>query len=329
MVDCWLGRGCHSGHRSPTGGAVRSERGPLDARGDHPGAEIDRGAVLEADELRRRAEHVRVPRCHQHRHPGRAETGRRSRAETSGPGWAYSAEYQEVEVTSPGAVLSDLSITGNLNIEAANVTIDNVAVINSGNGWGIGLMHSVDATIEHSEVYSPPGADRLQVAIKDVYGDATGTNIRTTNIWDADTGIQLSQGHVANNYIHNMEADPGDHVNGIVSDAGVAAGLIIAHNTVFTPTGQTDAIGLFEDFGPQMDVTITHNLLSGGGYTIYGGANSGGATPSNIVITGNRFATTYFPDGGFYGPAAAVDTGVNGDVWSGNIWDSTGSTVCP
>jgi hypothetical protein len=249
--------------------------------------------------------------------------------ETSGPGWTYSAEYQEVEVTSPGAVLCDLSITGNLNIEAANVTIDNVAIINSGNGWGIGLMHSVDATIEHSQVYSPLGADRLQVAIKDVYGDATGTNIRTTNIWDADTGIQLSQGRVANNYIHNMEADPGDHVNGIVSDAGVAAGLIIAHNTVFTPLGQTDAIGLFEDFGPQMDVTITHNLLSGGGYTIYGGANSGGATPSNIVITGNRLATTYFPDGGFYGPAAAVDTGVNGDVWSGNIWDSTGGTVCP
>ena len=284
-----------------------------------------------ADELRRRAQRVRVPRCHQHRHPGRAEPGRRSRAgRPPGPGGTYSAEYQEVEVTSPGAVLSDLSITGNLNIEAANVTVDNVVVINSGNGWGIGLMHSVDATIEHSEVYSPPGDDRLQVAIKDVYGDATGTNIRTTNIWDADTGIQLSQGHVANNYIHNMEADPGDHVNGIVSDAGVAAGLIIAHNTVFTPTRpdrcHRAVRGLRAPDGRHDHATTSCPAAAT--------RSTAAPTPaarrpltSSSPATGSPPPTS--PNGGFYGPAAAVDTGVNGDVWSGNIWDSTGGTVCP
>jgi hypothetical protein len=248
--------------------------------------------------------------------------------ETSGPGWTYSAEYQAVEVTSPGAVLSDLSVTGNLNIKAADVTVDNVAVTNSGNGWGIGLMHSANATIEHSSVSSPAGADRLQVAVKDIYGDATGTNIQTTNIWNTDTAIQLSAGTVANNYIHNLEADAGDHVNGIVSDAGVAAGLTVTHNTVFNPISQTDCIALFEDFGPQMNATVTNNLLSGGGYEVYGGANSGGATPTHITITGNRFATTYYPAGGSYGPAAAVST-TGTDTWSGNTWDATGATVSP
>jgi hypothetical protein len=248
--------------------------------------------------------------------------------QTSGPGWTYSRTYGAVLVTGNGANLSDLAITGNLDIKTSNVTIDNVQVVNSGNDWGIGLMHAANALIEHSQVYSPAGADRLQVAIKDIYGDSTGTAIQTTNIWDTDTAIQVSAGTIAGNYVHDLEADPGDHVNGIVSDAGVAAGLTINHNTVFNPVSQTDDIALFEDFGQQLNATVTNNLLSGGGYAVYGGANAGKWTPTNIVITGNRFARTYYPNGGSYGPAAAVATsGQNGNTWTGNIWDNTGAPV--
>ena len=50
--------------------------------------------------------------------------------------------------------------------------------------------------------------------------------------------------------------------------------------------------------------------------------------PTHITITGNRFATIYFPAGGSYGPAAAVSTaGTN--IWSGNIWDATGLPSAP
>jgi hypothetical protein len=247
---------------------------------------------------------------------------------TSGPGWTYSRAYGAVLVTGNGATLTGLAITGNLDIKAAGVTIDNVQVTNSGNDWGIGLMHAARTLIEHTQVSSPPGADRLQVAIKDIYGDSTGTTIESANIFSTDTAIQVSAGLVTGNYVHDLKADPGDHVNGIVSDAGVAAGLTITGNTVFNPVSQTDDIALFEDFGQQFNATITGNLLSGGGYEIYGGANAGKWTPANITITGNRFATTYYPNGGSYGPAAAVaTTGHNGNTWSGNIWDATGAPV--
>ena len=247
---------------------------------------------------------------------------------TSGPGWAWSRSYGAVMVTGNGATLAGLAITGSLDIRASGVTIDNVQVVDSGNGWGIGLMHASGTLIEHSQVYSPPGADRLQMAIKDVYGDSAGTTIETSNVWDTDTAIMISAGTVAGNYVHGLEADPGDHVNGIVSDAGVAAGLTITGNTVFNPVSQTDDIALFEDFGQQLNATITGNLLSGGGYEVYGGANPGKWTPTGITITGNRFARTYYPNGGSYGPAAAVaTTGQNGNTWTGNIWDNTGAPV--
>jgi hypothetical protein len=72
---------------------------------------------------------------------------------------------------------------------------------------------------------------------------------------------------------------------------------------------------------------ISDNLIAGGGYTIYGGQNPGGPQAHNIRITGNRFATLYFQNGGFWGPVAAFDPSGPGNVWSGNVWDSTGQPV--
>jgi hypothetical protein len=139
--------------------------------------------------------------------------------------------------------------------------------------------------------------------------------------------VQISEGTVRDNYIHDPGYADGDHIDGIASDGGDSSGLTIEHNTVFISLGQTTAIGIFEDFGTQFDCTVTNNLLAGGGYTIYGGANSGGATPSNIVITGNRFSRIFYPDGGYYGPQTAVAAGGVGNVWSNNIWDDTGKPI--
>jgi hypothetical protein len=76
---------------------------------------------------------------------------------------------------------------------------------------------------------------------------------------------------------------------------------------VFNSQPQTDAISLFQDFGTQTNRVIDNNLVAGGGYTIYGGANPGGAQTSNIRITNNRFSRIYFPRGGYYGHATAFD----------------------
>ena len=242
---------------------------------------------------------------------------------SSGPGWKYDPRGW-VEVSGKGASLSGLYIPYNLDISASNVTINNVEVVETGNNPGISLRHTSNVTIENSDISSPynTGPNRLQVAIKDIFGDSTGTIINANNIWNTGTAIQISEGNLENNYIHNLGYNTGDHIDGIASDAGQAA-LTIVHNTVLNSLTQTCAICLFEDFGPQFNATITGNLVAGGGYPVYGGANPGHPTPTNIVITNNRFSPLYYPHGGYYGMDTAVAAGKNGNVWSGNISDMT------
>ena len=163
------------------------------------------------------------------------------------------------------------------------------------------------------------------VGVKDVYGDATGTRVIGNNIWHTATGVQIGAGLVASNYVHSMGFKPGDHVNGITVN-GSTSPLTIRHNTVFVNLDQTDAISLFEDFGAEANKLVKDNLVAGGGYSIYGGARSGGPQTHNIRIIGNRFSRKYYYNGGQLGPAAYFDSGP-GNVWSGNIWDGTQARV--
>ena len=52
-----------------------------------------------------------------------------------------------------------------------------------------------------------------------------------------------------------------------------------------------------------------------------------GNTTSNIVIKGNRFGQLYFPKSGQFGPVAYFASAGKGNVWSGNIWDTTGQAI--
>jgi hypothetical protein len=247
---------------------------------------------------------------------------------TRGPGWAWNtAGY--VTVTTPGATITGLAIAGNLDIAASNVTVQNVQVTNTGaSSYGISLRHTAGVTITHTTISGANATTgRLMVGVKDVYGDATGTTVTADNIYDTATGVQMSAGLIQDSYIHDMGYLPGDHVNGTTSNGGNTNQLTIAHNTIFNNLNQTDAVSLFQDNGPQANKTITGNLLAGGGYTIYGGSKPGAPPTSNIHITNNVIATTYFPKGGQYGPVAYYNSG-NGNTWTGNTYDTpTGPTI--
>lgn len=248
---------------------------------------------------------------------------------TSGPGWAWNASYGTLVVTGARAVLSDLSVAGSIDVEASNVTLDNLQVTSAGSYWGIGLLHADGTLVEHCSISSPAasGPGRMQSGVKDVYGDTEGTTVKDDNIWHVEDGVQLAAGLVEGSYIHAFAYSAGDHTDGVDSNAGDPAGLTITGNTIFNSLDQTDDIALFENFGPQMDVTITGNLLAGGDYSIYAGYNPGNAVPSNIVINNNRFARIYYPNSGVYGPVAYAAIGVNGNTWAGNTWDDTGAAV--
>ncbi|HEV3294059.1 MAG TPA: hypothetical protein VG123_34185 [Streptosporangiaceae bacterium] len=248
---------------------------------------------------------------------------------SSGPGWHFDPKGV-VRVTGNGAVLSGLYIPYSVDITANNVTVKDVQVVSTGaSSFGIVLRHTNDVTIENDTISgTDTGSGRLMVGVKDVYGDSTGEAVLNNNIYDTATGVQMEQGTISGNYIHSMGYLAGDHVNGITSNGGTTTGtLTIQHNTILNQLNQTDAIGLFADFGVQANRIITGNLIAGGGYPFYGGLKTGQPTPYNIQFTGNRISTQLFPHGGYWGPVAAFATTGQGNTWSGNVWDSTGQAI--
>jgi hypothetical protein len=181
-------------------------------------------------------------------------------------------------------------------------------------------------TIEDCEVSGPDArAGRLGVGIKDVYGDSQDTKILRTEVFHTATGIQVYQGLIQDNYVHDLGLIKDDHVNGIMDNGGITRPLVIRHNTVLNPHSQTDAIALFQDFGGLVDRTIEDNLIGGGSYTLYAGADKN--PTSRIRVIGNRWVRTYFPKGGAYGPVTAFEQSGQGNEWRDNVWDDTNRPV--
>jgi len=238
---------------------------------------------------------------------------------TSGSGWHVSGSA--IVVDTAGAVLENVTTNLSIEVQANNVTVRNVRSSASGETWAIALRHASGAVISNVEILPPSSATRLMVGIKDVYGDAKSTQVLRSEITRTSTGVQMGGGLIEGNYIHDMGLVSGDHINGVTSN-GSTTQLTIRNNTILNQFSQTDAISFFQDFGVEANRTVSGNLIAGGGYTLYGGEGTHGQT-SNIVVVNNRFARLYFPNGGYYGPAAHFEAGAPGNVWSGNIWDDT------
>jgi hypothetical protein len=251
--------------------------------------------------------------------PGQAAGGR---------GWHFDRRQQVVQVTGRGAVLRGLSIPFTVNVKASGVTIADDRITASGeNSFGVSLRHTAGVTIADSTITGrDQGGGRLLAGIKDIYGDSTGTRVIRDNIAFASTGVQLDTGLITGSYIHDPGYRRGDHVNGVTSNGGTAL-LVIRHNTIYTDRAQTDAIGLFEDFGPQANRIISGNLLAGGSYALYCGQNRGGPPARHIVVTGNLISRRFFARGGYWGPATGLGRRSRGNVWQGNTWAGTGRPV--
>ena len=243
---------------------------------------------------------------------------------SSGPGWAWSKADGYLQVTGNGANLTGLRVPGTVDVTASNVTLKNLSITaggssSSGDSYGVTLRHAANVTIENCNIQGTNvTTGRMGEGIKDVYTDSTGMQVLNNNISKTDTAIQMYQGLIKGNYIHNLGMIDGDHVNGITTN-GNTQPLDIENNTIFNKFDQTDAIGLFQDFGVVANVTINHNFLAGGGYAIYAGDGNFGQS-SNIKITNNQISKMYFPNGGQWGPVAYFDNQGPGNTWTNNTW---------
>jgi Right handed beta helix region len=246
---------------------------------------------------------------------------------SSGPGWSYSASTGTTTVTGNGAVLNDLSITGNLNVQATNVTLSNDKIITSGT-YGVSLRHASGTTITNSDIGGQNATTgRVNYAIDDIYGDSTRLVIKDDAITDWRVGINADTGQITGNYIHDPGFLAGDHTDGIYDAEGTTQ-LTISDNTILNSLDQACAIMLQSAAGvPVSNMTVTGNLLGGGGYVIYAGGAQNDST--KIKITNNRFSQQYYSLSGQYGPDAQYQATGAGNTWTGNVWDTTGTTVSP
>jgi hypothetical protein len=214
---------------------------------------------------------------------------------------------------------------GSVRINASNVTIKDFVVTNTGDTSNAILIPSgvTNVTIEDSTLSGAATNTAIQYAVQNASdGVVTGLRLDMFNCTECWSG----SGTIQDSYAISNGVIAGSHYEDIYFGGG--SPLTVAHDTLYNPQDQTAAIFTKGDFGPVGTVSITNNLLAGGGYTIYGGLTGSYPVNGPVTVTGNRFARSlsrsadangYFPDGGSY--AAVADFRSSVTKWSGNHWD--------
>jgi len=219
-------------------------------------------------------------------------------------------------VTTPGAVIEGLNITGGVIIQAPNVTIKNCVI--TSNQWYVVLFDwstdSSNGTIENCEVYG--SGNNIAPGNHGIVG---GDLVIGNNVHDVEQGLAPDSGStIQGNYIHdlnNPQSDP--HYDGILI-LGNRSNITITGNTIINQHTQTDAIMIQNPQGPVSNIIIDNNKLIGGGYTVYSDASHGGGKITGVQITNNHIG------GGLYAPV--YFTG-NTPIYSGNVDDTTGQLL--
>jgi hypothetical protein len=225
--------------------------------------------------------------------PDRTSTGVR-------PGHRLKQVDGAVELSKPGEVFQDRLVRGSITVTAPDVVIRDVRLVMTNSAYGIrsfGWQHNTSGLrIENVEI-DLNGFDMASGIAFDNYA--------ARRVWFhggldcAHAGRNVS---IVDSFCDLPRLRPGSsaHADGFQSDGG--GRYVFRHNTIRNPNGQTSAILLSTNSGPISDVVIDHNLLSGGGYTVYCGTTDGG-TASNVTYTDNIISREFFPKGGFWGPA--------------------------
>jgi hypothetical protein len=236
-------------------------------------------------------------------------------------GTALTSRSGEVSVTKAGTTVKDLAVTGELDIEADNTTVEDVEVTapaGSGNR-GIYIAPGVTGTvIDHVTCHGAGKGVQYCIFNKD-----SSTKIESSHLYNCGECLN-GPGTITDSFFDVTAVISGEHYEDIYYGGGEGP-LIVNHDTMLNPQGQTATVFASTDFGNQTTLTITDNLLAGGGYTLYGGTSCTtggcGAVKGPVTVTDNRFSNRYYPEGGYYGIGAYFDDAAT--TWSGNVWDSS------
>lgn len=168
----------------------------------------------------------------------------------------------DYRVTTPGAVVSGLDITGSLIVSADRVTVRDTRVRGVGQpDWVVTLW--TRSTLEDVEIGGGRSGSDPSLATA-IYsgGSASGNRILRADIHHTQDGIRLDGGTtVADSWIHDLVVDGSVHSDGVQIATGSHA--VLRHNLI--EAGTNDAVFL-QTTGtdqPIRDVLLEGNLLLG------------------------------------------------------------------
>ena len=240
-------------------------------------------------------------------------------------------------ITTPNTTIESRTITCNLTITAANVTIRNSKITASNIFVNSGSLLFTDNEVDFGSNINGEGlvGSNFTVLRANMYGGKR-------QVWcESNCTLQDS-------YLHDQLSDP----TGVTheSAARVQQNTTFRHNTLncnapnFPPDAGCSANQTgYPDFTPIHDVTLERNLYMAttGGYCSYGG-NSNGKPYSNHALNGvnirsieNVFQRGAEPNDrtsiplndrrrytcGYYGVTTAYNSSKSGFVFTGNRWD--------
>jgi hypothetical protein len=218
-----------------------------------------------------------------------------------------------IRVDKANTVLANLDIHGQVDIHAANVTIRN-SRITSDDYFGVQVVTG-NVIIEDSEI---TGSEAAAIAFDN--WAAYRVNIHGVH---AD-GVKFGS-HVVlqDSWLHDFAPRPDSHADGGQLEAGVTD-LTIRHNNINVPGGNA-ALFMSPDLGDgdgAGPVLIDHNLVGGGGWTVYLTDGHGRHHQHGYTVTDNHWLRN-----GGYGPLDLNEPRSMFVAWSGNVYDDNGASI--
>lgn len=222
-----------------------------------------------------------------------------------------------VTITTPGAVVDGLDVTGCIYVNADNVTIRRSRVTSTGclsaiqnNARGLRVEDTeINGNLGHGHCIAWESYTLLR---SNLYGCRIG-------------GYLGSNVTIESSWIHDLSVLPGDHDDGLQACGATptVTNVVIRGNNiepVAPGKGVSAAIKLGTELGTINGVVIDRNRLDGGGFSFYGGYDpQGSGVAQNVVFTNNTFGGN-----ADFGTHAYVGPNV---TWSNNVMERTGAQV--
>jgi hypothetical protein len=225
-------------------------------------------------------------------------------------GTALTTIGNDYSISTAGAVITGKLINGCVEVHAANVTIRNSRIVGDGCFYAV-RNFSTGLRLENDEI---------------TCGNSAGTGVTADNftmvksqVTGCENGFNVSGTvTVQDSWIHDLYIASGTHTDGAQFNQG-AGSVNFTHNSIVLRDEANSAIIMWDEGNPQNhDVTITNNLFSGGGYTLYCPRNN----TSNVQVTNNRFGSSG------YAPMNGCTSGHVANA-SGNTLDANGAPLQP